>query len=77
MERSVILSQGDELQAPLGELKLQTTVSNTSYQPAFESVPAPLTLEEMEENTLPPFWSGPGELLVVRVALRKCLVYRF
>jgi len=50
VERSVILSQGDELQAPLGELKLQTTVSNASSQPAVESVPAPLSLEEMERK---------------------------
>jgi formate hydrogenlyase transcriptional activator len=50
VERSVILSHGSELQAPLGELKLQTGLSKASVEPAVETGSAPLSLEEMERK---------------------------
>ena len=48
MERSVILSSGVELQAPLGELK--TTTTTTSSSPVTQTAPGPKSLEDVERQ---------------------------
>jgi formate hydrogenlyase transcriptional activator len=48
MERSVILSSGVELQAPLGELK--TTTMTTASTPVPMTVPGPKSLEDVERQ---------------------------
>jgi len=48
MERSVILSSGVELQAPLGELK--TTATTSSVPVAVQTAPGPRSLEDVERQ---------------------------
>ena len=48
LERSVILSSGVELQAPLGELKLTTTTSTT--MPVSQPKPSACSLEDVERR---------------------------
>jgi formate hydrogenlyase transcriptional activator len=47
MERSVILSSGSELQAPLGELKLTTSMPVAAVA---QSAPGPRSLEDVERQ---------------------------
>ena len=61
------------LQAPLSELKLQTSVSGVSVQPSVESGSDLLSLEEMERKHIAEILERTKELLVVKVVLRKCL----
>jgi len=51
VERSVILSQSSDLQAPLGELKAPTSATSQSLNYSMtDSAPGPLSLEEMERK---------------------------
>ena len=50
LERSVILSSGAELQAPLGELKLTTSVAVPNGPVAATAVPSSLSLEDVERR---------------------------
>ena len=51
VERSVILSQSSDLQAPLGELKAPTSATSQSLTYSMtDSAPGPLSLEEMERK---------------------------